>query len=109
MCTLLWLSCAAPVAEEVLPDHDERVARPGPARDGDPLRHAPVRVQVEPHGAIVAGARVPAQVEVVAAPEVFVFVLCAAGLWSNRILQQKFKCKLLLENLPSAYKSRAKC
>ena len=77
-------SRAASAPEEVLSDHDERVARPGPARDGDPLRHGPVRV--EPHRAIVAGAHVTPQAEVVAAPEVFVLVLCAEGLWSNRIL-----------------------
>ena len=62
-------SGASPVSEEVFPDHDEGVSRPGPARNGValPLRHRPGPVRV-PHGAGVAGALVPSQVEVVFAP-----------------------------------------
>ena len=64
----LWSSRAASVAEEVLADHDERVARPRSSGDGeDPLlRHGPV--PLEPHGAGVASAPLPSQAEVVAAP-----------------------------------------
>ena len=84
-------SGASPVSEEVFPDHDEGVSRPGPARHGValPLRHRPGPVHV-PHGAGVAGALVPSKVEVVFAPEVGKGgrVLIKAML-SNRISHRK--------------------